>query len=186
MLHRSTCEYIHKNLIRGVENIMAIQDVLNDVKSRVETASKRYQGIFNTYVDVNRKAFNVVTSKAQSLANTEIGAAKNIYAAARASFDQARKDGLRQVASKPADYVPSGRDQVVSAYKQTIDLLVKTGNELTDIYSKGYKSILDDVVGKKAKPAAKKAKSTTRKAPARKTTAKRTTTRKTTKAASSS
>jgi len=157
---------------------MAIQDVFNDVKARVEAASKRYQGIFNTYVDVNRKAFNVVTTKAQTLANTEIGAAKNIYAAARASFDQARKDGLRQVASKPTQYVPNGRDQVVSAYKQTIDLLVKTGTELTDIYSKGYKSILDDVTGKKAKPAAKK-RAATRKAPARKTTAKRSTARKT-------
>ncbi|WP_353249672.1 hypothetical protein [Salinisphaera sp. T31B1] len=121
---------------------MNIQNIVADVRSRVETAGRNYQDAFKAYVDAQRKAVGVVTKNGQTLANTEIGAAKNVFAAARASFDKARADGVRKVARSPQAYVPNGRDQIVSAYKDTIDLLVRTGNELTDVVSSGYKSVL--------------------------------------------
>lgn len=164
---------------------MAIQTIIKDVKTRVETASKPYQDALFATLDVNKQAFQVVSSNARSLANTEVGAAKNLFAAAQASFEKARKDGVREVANRPGEYVPNGRDQIVAAYKQTIDLLVKTSNELTDVVTKGYKTVLDKLNGKKPaaakktaakKPAAKKAAA--KKPAARKTTAKRKTTTK--------
>lgn len=145
---------------------MKIQEIVSDVRSRVETAGKNYQGAFKAYMDAQRKAFGVVVNNGQTLANTEIGAAKNVFAAARASFDKARGDGMRKVANNPQAYVPNGRDQIVSAYKDTIDLLVRTGNELTDVVSTGYKSVLGRLSGK---PAPKKKAAGT----SRKTTAKR-------------
>jgi len=160
---------------------MAIQDIIKDVRARVETASKQYQDAFFATVEVNKKALNVVSNNARSLAKTEVGAAKNLFAAAQASFDKARKDGVRQIANKPSDYVPNGRDQVVAAYKQTIELLVKTGNELSDVVTKGYKTVIGKLNGKKAAPKkapAKKAaakKTAAKKPAARKTAAKRTT-----------
>jgi len=148
---------------------MNVQAIVSDVRSRVATAGQQSQDAFSAYVDAQRKALNVVTRNGQTLANTEIGAAKNVFAAARASFDQARKDGVRQVAQKPQAYVPNGRAQIVSAYKDTIDLLVKTSSELTDVVSGGYKSVLDKLT---AKPTKAKAKKTTAKnTPAKKTTA---------------
>ncbi|MES1943148.1 hypothetical protein PC39_03457 [Salinisphaera sp. PC39] len=156
---------------------MAIQNIFNTVKGRVETARKQSREAFKAYMDTQKKALDVVSANAQSLAKTEIGAAKDVYAAAKASFEKARQDGVRQVASKPQDYVPASRDTVVSAYKETLDLLVKTGNELSTVVNKGYKSVRDKLTGKKpaARKTAAKRKSTTT---TRKTTARKSTARK--------
>ncbi len=143
---------------------MKIQEFVSDVKGRVQGAGKQYQGAFVAYMDAQKKALSVVARNGQTLAGTEIGAAKNVFAAARASFDKARRDGVRKVAAEPQAYVPNGRDQIISAYKDTIDLLVKTGNELTDVVFKGYESVRGKLNGKPArkttsakKPAAKRA-----------------------------
>lgn len=161
---------------------MNVQDIVSDVRNRVTTASQHSQDAFAAYVDAQRKAFSVVTRNGQSLANTEITAARTVFAAARTSFDRARKDGMRQVAQKPQSYVPNGRAQLVSAYKDTIDLLVKTGNELSGVVSGGYKSVIDRLAGK----AAKAQKSTAGKTTARKTPAAKSGTTGAKKAASSS
>jgi hypothetical protein len=129
---------------------MKIQSVVSDVRQRLETAARPYQGAFKAYVDAQRKALTVVTRSSQSLANTEIGAAKNIFASARASFDRARNDGLLQLASKPRSYLPRSRPQLIEAYKVTIDLLMKTGNELNDVVSNGYRSVRGELAGQPA------------------------------------
>lgn len=147
---------------------MKIQEIVSDVRTRVGTAGKHYQDAFKAYVDAQRKAVGVVTKNGQTLANTEIGAAKNVFAAAKASFDKARTDGVRKIASNPQAYVPNGRAQIISAYKDTIDLLVKTGNELTDVVSNGYKTVLGKLSGETTKKSTKG-----KKASAAKTTAKR-------------
>lgn len=158
---------------------MKIQEIVSDVRSRVETAGKQYQGAFKAYIDTQRKAVGIVTKNSQTLANTEIGAAKNVFAAAKASFDKARNDGVRKVARNPQTYVPNGRDQIVSAYKDTIDLLVRTGNELTVVVSTGYKSVLDVLAGTPTKKDAKTTTTRKKSAPAKSassTTAKKSTT----------
>lgn len=143
---------------------MKIQEIVSDVRSRVGTAGKHYQDAFKAYFDAQRKAVGVVTKNGQTLANTEIGAAKNIFAAAKSSFDKARTDGVRKVANNPQAYVPNGRDQIVSAYKDTIDLLVQTGNELTSVVTSGYKSVLGKLSGETKKKTATRRSTTAKKA----------------------
>lgn len=129
---------------------MAIQNIVNDVKTRVDSASKPYSEAFKAYVDVQKKAFGVVTDSAQTLAKTEADAAKDVFQAARASFDKAREDGVKQIASQPQAYVPDSRERIVSAYNDTVDQLRKTGNELNDVVSKGYQTVVNKLIGKPA------------------------------------
>ncbi|WP_353180178.1 hypothetical protein [Salinisphaera sp. T5B8] len=133
---------------------MKIQEIVSDVRNRVGTVGRNYQDAFKAYFDAQRKAVGVVTKNGQTLANTEIGAAKNIFAAARSSFDKARTDGVRKVANNPQAYVPNGRDQIVSAYKDTIDLLVQTTNELTSVVTSGYKTVIAKLSGETPKKTA--------------------------------
>lgn len=133
---------------------MAIQELFDDVKGRVDTARKQSREAFKAYLDTQKKALDVVSSSAQTLAKTEIGAAKDVYAAAKASFDKARQDGIRQVAGRPRAYLPASRETLTAAYRETLDLLVKTGNELSTVFNKGYRSVRDKLAGKK--PAARK------------------------------
>lgn len=126
---------------------MKIQGIVSDVRQQVVVAGRNYQGAFKAYVEAQRRALAVVTSGGSSLANTEIGAAKNIFASARASFEQARKDGLRQLTSQPKNYVPKGRAQLISAYKTTIDQLVKTSTELNEVVSTGYRNVVGQLTG---------------------------------------
>ena len=130
---------------------MKIQEIVSDVRNRVGTVGRNYQDAFKAYFDAQRQAVGVVTKNGQTLANTEIGAAKNVFAAAKASFEKARKDGVRKVANNPQAYVPNGRDQIVSAYKDTIDLLVQTTNELSKVVTSGYKSVLGKLSGETKK-----------------------------------
>jgi len=126
---------------------MKIQGIVSDVRQQLQTVGRNYQGAFKAYKDAQRKALHVVTSGGQSLANTEIGAAKNIFASARASFERARTDGLRQLAGQPQSYLPKGRAQLISAYKSSIDLLVKTGSELNEVMTAGYRNVLGELSG---------------------------------------
>lgn len=154
---------------------MKIQAIVSDVRTRVETAGKQYQDAFKAYFNAHRQAVSVVTKNGQTLANTEIGAAKNLFAAAKTSFDKARQDGMRKVANNPQAYVPSGRDQIVSAYKDTINLLVQTGNELSKVVTSGYKSVIGKLAGgNKTSPARKSAKQTASSTAGRKSTATKT------------
>lgn len=150
---------------------MNIQEIFDDVKERVETARKQSRDAFKAYVDTQRKALDVVSDGARSLARTEIDAAKDVYAAARSSFDQARRDGVRQVASKPRDYLPASRETLVSAYEDTLDLLAKTGDELSKVVNRGYRNVRNKLTGKK--PAARKVPAKRGTAAKRKATTKR-------------
>lgn len=153
---------------------MKIQEIVSDVRTRVESAGKQYQDAFKAYVDAQKKAFGIVSKNGQTLANTEIGAAKNVFAAAKASFDKARTDGVRKVANNPQAYVPNGRDQIISAYKDTIDLLVKTGNELTEVVNSGYQSVRAKLSGTSKRAKASTAKRSTGAKSTRSSTARKT------------
>lgn len=126
---------------------MKIQGIVSDVRQQIEVAGRNYQGAFKAYIDAQRKALAVVTSGGTSLANTEIGAARNIFSSARASFERARKDGLRQLASEPKNYVPKGRAQLIAAYKSSIDQLVRTSTELNEVVSTGYRNVIGQLTG---------------------------------------
>src|SRR5699024_4796618 len=97
---------------------MKIKELVSDVRGRVEDAGKQSQAAFAAYLEAQKKVVGVVSKNGQTLASTEIDAARNVFAAARASFDQARKDGMVKVASEPKTYVPfDSRDDIISAYK---------------------------------------------------------------------
>ncbi|MGB7754531.1 MAG: hypothetical protein WBL23_00485 [Salinisphaera sp.] len=126
---------------------MIIQDIASNLHQRVERAGQTYSGVRQVWRDTQREAIAIVTHNSRSVANTEIGAAKNIYTSAQAAFRRARRDGLRKVAQKPTRYVPAGRKQMVAAYRATLKLLGRTRSELTEVASGGYKQVTAQLGG---------------------------------------
>lgn len=120
---------------------MIIQDIASNLYQRVERAGQTYHGVRQVWIDTQREAVSIVTHNSRSVANTEIGAAKNIYTSAQAAFRRAKRDGLRKVAQQPTRYIPAGRRQMVAAYRATLKLLDRTRSELTEVASGGYRQI---------------------------------------------
>lgn len=117
---------------------MVIQSIASNVRQRIDMTSRRYRGLWQTYCDTQRQAMSIVARNSRSVANTEVGAAKNIYTSARAAFQRAKNDGLKKVAQRPSRYVPAGRKQMRAAYRATLSLLNKTRGELTEVAIGGY------------------------------------------------
>jgi hypothetical protein len=146
----------------GVKNV-DIQKLINELKAQFETLSKKAQGLFKVSTDAGQKALVVVSDNAQALVKVETAAAKDVYEIAVASFNKAKAAGLKEVAAKPVDYLPSeGVDRVVSAAQETVELLTQAGEELVEVLQKGYKSVLAKLQGRK--PAPRKRRTTARKA----------------------
>jgi hypothetical protein len=151
---------------------MDIQKLIKQLKARVEALGKKAQSVFKVSADTSKKALTVVTDNAQALAEVQTTAAKDVYEVAVASFNTAKAAGLKEVAAKPVEFLPAeGKDLVVTAAKQTVELLTSTGEELLEVLQKGYKSIVTKLQAKKAvrKPAARRStarKTTTKKAAA--------------------
>lgn len=146
---------------------MDIQKLIKDLQAQFKSLSKKAQGLFKVSTDAGQKALDVVSDNAQALVKVETTAAKDVYEIAVASFNKARADGIKEVAAKPVDYLPSeGFDRVVAAAQETFELLTQTGEELVEVLQKGYKNALAKLQGKK--PAPRKTKRTT----ARRTTKK--------------
>jgi hypothetical protein len=140
--------------------IVDIQKLIAELKAQFETLSKKAQGLFKVSADAGQKALVVVSDNAQALVKVETAAAKDVYEIAVASFNKAKTAGLKEIAAKPVDYLPSeGVDRVVAAAQETVELLTQAGEELVEVLQKGYKSVLAKLQGKK--PAARKARRTT-------------------------
>ena len=157
---------------------MEIQTVITDVKGKAEVYAGQAQDVFKTSVEVVKKANGIVVGSVQTLAKTESAAAKDLYDAAVASFEKAKQDGVKAVATKPVDYLPSGSDRISTAYSGSVKGVTKARTDLEKVFEKGFDTIQIQL-GLKAKPAPKK-----RAAPAKTTAAakKPTTARKTTTA----
>lgn len=162
---------------------MELQTVINDVKGKAETYADQAQNVIKTSVDVVKQANGIVVGSVQTLAKTESAAAKDLYEAAVASFEKAKKAGVKAVANEPMAYVPAGRDRVTTAYTDSVKVVTKARTDLEKVFDKGFDSI-QVTLGVK-KPAPKRAASTAKKTAtktassaktATKTTAKRTTT----------
>lgn len=132
---------------------MIIQDIASNLHQRVERAGQTYRGIRQVWRETQREAVAIVTHNSRSVANTEIGAAKNIYTSAQAAFRRAKRDGLRKVAQRPSRYVPAGRKQTAAAYRATLKLLDRTRAELTDVASGSYKQLSAQLNGTADMPA---------------------------------
>ncbi|HET7315598.1 hypothetical protein [Salinisphaera sp.] len=126
---------------------MIIQDIASNLYQRVERAERTYRGVRQIWRDTQRDAVAIVSHNSRSVANTEIGAAKNIYTSAQAAFRRAKRDGPRKVAQRPTRYVPAGRKQTIAAYRATLKLLGRTRTELTEVASGGYRQMTAQLSG---------------------------------------
>ncbi len=146
---------------------MAIEDVLSEVKDRLETAGEQAQSVAKTAVKQGKEVIEVVVDGVQALVKAQTAAAKDLVAEAKEIFNKAKTAGLKAVAEKPADYLPS-RERAVAAFNEGKDLIVKTGDELVAVVKKGAKEIKAEITGKPVKkPTAKRATATAKKSVAK-------------------
>lgn len=146
---------------------MTVQTIVNDVKGRVEPLVAKGQEVVTLSVDALLKANDVVVDGVQTVVKTQIEAGKDLLATFQSSFEKAKTAGFKAVAAAPIDYLPDGRERVVSAYNDTVTVVTKTSGEVVKIVKKGYQTVSAKLSGAPvAKPSAKKAAA--KKAPTRK------------------
>ncbi|MGH8530553.1 MAG: phasin family protein [Nevskiales bacterium] len=142
---------------------MAIEKVLSDVQERLETAGEQAQSVAEALLEQGKQAIEVVTDGVQALVKAQTAAAKDLVAEAKETFNKAKTAGLKAVAEKPADYLPS-TERAVAAFNEGKDLVVKTGKELVAVVKKGAKQIKAEITGKPVrKSPAKRSTATARK-----------------------
>ncbi len=147
---------------------MDVQTIVNDVKGRVEPYVAKGQEVVTLSVDTLKKANGIVAEGVQTLVKTQVGASKDLFAAVQTSFDKAKTAGIKAVAASPIEYLPEGRELVISAYNDTVTLVSKTSGEVAKVVKAGFESVSASFGGS-AKPAAKKApRKTARKAATKK------------------
>ncbi len=151
---------------------MQFQEIVTDVKVRFEKVSTKAQDLAKTSLDTFKQANGVVVESAKTVAKSQQGVAKELFGAAKASVAKAREAGLQEVVAKPVDFLPAGKDQIVKAFEETRDTLVKTRNELSKLLKDGYNAIIVEINGKPAKKAPVK-RAAAKKAPAKVAAAKK-------------
>lgn len=148
---------------------MTVQTIVSDVKGRVEPLVAKGQEVVTVSVDTLLKANDVVVDGVTTVVKTQVEAGKDLFAAAQASFEKAKSAGIKAVVASPIEYLPDGRERVVSAYNDTVTVVTKTGEEVVKIVKEGYETVTATLTGApvaaKAAPAKKPAQ---RKAPAAK------------------
>lgn len=151
---------------------MGVETIVSDVKGAVEPFVAKGQDVVTVSFETIKQANTVVVEGVQELFKTNVDAGKDLFAAAQTSFEKARTDGLKAVASKPIEYIPDGREVVVAAYKDSFSIVTKTGEELFSVVKKGYEDVAAKLTGSSTVSGeVKKAKSTVRKTAKKATTA---------------
>jgi hypothetical protein len=143
---------------------MGVETIVNDVNGAVEPYVVKGQDVVTLSFETLKQANTVVVEGMQELFKTNVDAGKDLFAAAQTSFEKARTDGLKAIASKPIEYIPDGRDVVIAAYKDSFSIVTKTGEELLSVVKKGYEDVAAKLSGSTTVSGeVKKAKSTVRK-----------------------
>jgi|SRR6267142_4967926 len=135
---------------------MNIEKAVNEVKGRLETVGEQAQDVAKVSFKAIKAANEVVLGGVQDLVKTHTEAAKDLFSLSKTSFDKAISDGLLAVAKSPIEYLPDGRDTIVGAFNETVDLVTKTGEELVKVVKHGYENVAAKITGK-AKRGGKKA-----------------------------
>lgn len=143
---------------------MGVETIVNDVKGAVEPYVAKGQDLVTMSFETFKQANVVVVDGVQELFKTNVDAGKDLFAAAQTSFEKAKTDGLKAVATKPIEYLPDGKDLVIAAYKDSFSIVTKTGEELFSVVKKGYEDVAAKLTGsttvsgevKKVKSAARK------------------------------
>jgi hypothetical protein len=146
-----------------------VDSIVKDVKGKVEPIVVKGQEVVTASFEVLKQANAIVVEGVQGLVKIEVEAGKDLFAAAQTSFGKAKADGFKAVAAAPVEYLPDGKERVISAYNDTVSLVTKTGEELVKVVKTGYETVIAKVSGEpvivaKAKTTAKAAvKKTTKK-----------------------
>lgn len=152
---------------------MNFETTVSEVKDRLQTVSTQAQDVAKVSFETFKQAGDVVVAGVQDLVKTHTGAAKELYSAAKDSFDKAVADGLVAVAKNPIEYLPDGRESLVDAFNETVEVVTKSGENLAKVLKTGYGNITAKVLGKPApragKPRAAAGRKTGRKTTVRKT-----------------
>jgi len=142
---------------------MNIEKAVNEVKGRLETVGEQAQDVAKVSFKAIKAANEVVLGGVQDLVKTHAEAAKDLYSLGKDSFDKAVSAGLLAVAKSPIEYLPDGRDTIVGAFNETVDLVTKTGEELVKVVKVGYEDVAAKITGKPAKRTKKHTRKAARK-----------------------
>lgn len=142
---------------------MSVQTIVNDVKGRVEPYVAKGQQVVTVSVDTFKKATPIVVDGVQSLVQTQIEAGKDLIAAVQGSFEKAKTAGIKAVAASPIEYLPDGRERVLSAYNDSVVLVSKTSDEIVKLVKSGFESVSATIDGEAKKAPRKTVRKTTAK-----------------------
>jgi predicted SnoaL-like aldol condensation-catalyzing enzyme len=140
---------------------MNFEKAVNEVKDRLETVGERAEKVAKTSFQTLKQANEVVLSGVEGVVKTQTEAAKELFEAGKESFEKAKTAGLVAVASSPIEYLPDGRDTIVGAFNDTVDVVSKTGEKLVKVVVNGYEAAYAQIQGKTVRKAG--AKKTARK-----------------------
>ncbi|HEX4872228.1 MAG TPA: phasin family protein [Nevskiaceae bacterium] len=149
---------------------MNVETLVADVKTRVEPIVAKGQEIATVSLDALKQTTTVLVDGVQTVVKTQIDAGKDLFAAVQTSFEKAKTDGLKAVAAAPIEYLPAGRERVISAYNDTVATVTKTGEQVVQVVRKGFEEVSAKFTGVTVEvvPAAAPAKKTAKKASAKK------------------
>lgn len=144
---------------------MNVETLVNDVKTRADVVVTRGQDVVEAGVDAIKAANAIVVDGVQELVQTNVAAGKELVSLAQASFEKARADGVKAVATNPIAYIPEGKDTVVAAFNDSVATVTKTGDQLAKTLTTSFETITAKINGETLKPAkaAKAAKKAVRK-----------------------
>ncbi|MES0872635.1 hypothetical protein [Sinimarinibacterium thermocellulolyticum] len=141
---------------------------MNEVKTRADLVVTRGQEVLEAGVETLKAVNAVIVDGVQTLVQTNVAAGKALVELTQASFEKAKADGIKAVASNPMAYLPEGKATVVNAYTDSLSTVSKTGEQLAKTLKSGYGSIAAKLSGEsvaaQAGKAAKAARKTVRKA----------------------
>ncbi|MGQ0502497.1 MAG: phasin family protein [Panacagrimonas sp.] len=151
---------------------MSVETIVSDVKGAVQPYVSKGQDVVTLSFETLKQANTIVFDGVQDLVKTNIDAGKDLISAAQSSFEKAKSDGIKAVVTKPIEYLPEGKDVVVSAYKDSYSIVTKAGEDLYHAVKKGF----DDVTSKLSGSTTVSAETKKAKAKVRKTVKKATST----------
>lgn len=143
---------------------MNVETIVSDVKGAVEPYVAKGQDVVTLSFETLKQANSIVIDGVQGLVKTNLDAGKGLYSAAQSSYEKIKLDGIKAVAAKPVAYLPEGKTLVISAYKDTVTIVTKTGEELYGVVKKGFGDVSAKLTGSTTLSGeVKKAKATVRK-----------------------
>ncbi len=158
---------------------MNVESIVSDVKGRVEPIVAKGQDVVFYSFEVLKSANTIVVDGVTTVYRLNLAAGKDLVGFAQSSFEKAKADGIKAVASNPVAYLPEGKDALFGALSQTRETVIKTGDDLVKTFKSGLETLTAKLNGEtveaKVKATATKAKATVKKTATKaKTTARKT------------